>query len=1167
MRIGLFVWGLYSSKGGTERFTVTLANAMHQRGHSIVLFGQGRPDEDIAPVFPVAEGISSVNLALSDAASIAVAREKLLSQNLDVFCAVYAGDVILWLYPLLHNTGIPLIVSEHGHPHMMDTERWNRYERLGCMAGADAIHMLTEQYRDDLPPELKEKAVVIHNAAAGACAINWEREQNSRKTLLSAGRLLEQDKQFSILIEAFAALAPKFPDWDLHFCGSGPDEDRYRQLAMQCGIENRVVWHGMVDDIEQYYANANIFCLPSRYEGFPLVLLEAQRHCLPCVGFADCGGVNDIIMHGQNGLLAPEMSYQSLAAMLSVVMGKAPLRGALGQNAAQMLSRYDEKNIFDSWENLFRTTAMQKDHTRLVLPPNPEDTLAKNALAEILARSVPMGRPDYLRTQKRDAENNALLHFFQSKMAELTRFKSVHKIGIELSRDLQMFSYPYPVPNPSREVKCVALYIPGLGPGGAERQIVTLAKKLKEQGIDVSVVCNTLEKDCSHYYPLLEEKGIPVYEVYQLQYLEAGKRVLQDRISAISPQWYKTVDRFENFHSLVGALAHIRPDVLHCYLDDANCIGGIAGVLLGIPAIVLSARSVPPGNHETLADLAPWTKIVYSWLLKAPQVRLEANSSAGADEYTRWIGVECKQCYQSFNGIDGTVFSKISTQSRQAARKDLQLPDIAPTVLWVGRHVQVKRPFDMIKVARLVAEKRPDVFFVVAGMHHNATQGIMQAIQENHLDKNVKLFGRVDDMEKVYHAADVLLSTSAVEGFPNGIAEAMLCGLPVVATSAGATTELLNNTANGSLHEVGDIAGMAASILLLLENPALAAKKGRAGRDHVRTHFSPDRLVDHEIALYKTIMGKKRDYTPERFSVEKERPRILLLADNPGWAYDISARQLQKHLADNFSIEIAYVCEKPNLNRYDFDLLHVFWWGETSHLPYVKGPWQVVKEISSHRWQEEGKFGPLTPGEFCDKYLTDAGLVVATSQLLKSLIDPIRPCRLTPNGFDERFTPAKHRYGDLRIGWAGKASDPCKGLNDILLPAAKGVCSLQIASGNLSIPEMVDFYANLDVLCIASTYEGEPLTLLEAMAMGCFPVAVDVGIVPELVRNGENGLIVKRTPQSFRDAFLWCMAHKDQVREAGRYNSELVYKTRTWDKVKGAWRRAWTEALNFQKNT
>ena len=1161
MRIGLFVWGLYLSKGGTERFTVSLANAMHKRGHSIVLFGQGRPDEDMTPVFPVAEGISYVNLALSDTASIADTRERLLSQNLDVFCAVYAVDVLLWLYPLLHNTGIPLIVSEHRHPHMMDTVRWNRYERLGCMAGADAIHMLTEQYREDLPSELKEKAVVIHNAAAGPCAIDWKREQNSRKVLLTVGRLLEQDKYFSVLVEAFALLASKFPNWDLHFCGSGLDEDSYRRFATQLGIEDRVVWHGMVDDVDRHYANANVFCIPSRYEGFPLVLLEAQRHGLPCVGFADCGGVNDIIVHGQNGLLAPEVTFQSLAATLGVVMAKESLRKVLGQSATQMLSRYDEKNIFEAWEDLFRTTALQKNKTRLTLPPTPENALAKNALAEILARPIPMGRPDYLRTQKREAEKNILLHYLQAEVAELRRFKSVHEIGMELSRDLQMFSYPYPAPNVCGELRRIAIYVPALGPGGAERQVVTLAGKLKERGFDVFVICNTLEHEGAHYYPFLQSKDIPVYEVDKAHHLEIGRRVLKERIGEIGAHWYKTVERYELFCSLVGILEQIRPNVLHCYLDDANCIGGVAGLLMGVSAIVLSGRNIPPYGLDTLAPLAIWTRPIYSYLLNAPQIRLEANSKSGAEEYAQWLNIEPERCYVTFNGIDSSVFSKPSPECKRTARNTLKIPDNAPVVLWVGRHVLIKRPLHMLEVIRLLIKKLPEVIFVVAGMPRGETEKIVQFVERHNLFKNIRMLGRIEDMRPVYHAGNVLLSTSSMEGFPNGISEAMLCGLPVVATAVGATAQLISDEANGYLHEVGDIEGMAQSLLCLLEDSSLASEKGQSARNHVLNNFSTARLVDHELALYKTILGETEQKTYETIVIEKGKPRILLLADYPNWAYSISARQLQKDLADSFSIEIAYREEKPNLFHYDFDLIHVFWWGDTYHLQYVTDPSRIVKEISSHRWQETGPYGPLSPKEFCEKYLADAGTITATSNRLKELIDPVRPCFLTPNGFSPLFVPARTNRRGLEFGWAGNVNDPCKGVHDILQPAAKDICSLQIASGNLSTMEMADFYARLDVICIASTYEGEPLPLLEGMAVGCFPIATDVGIVPELVRNGENGLIVKRTPQAFQEAFLWCMAHKDHVREAGRYNSEYVYKTRTWGKTKISWSSAWNEAM------
>jgi glycosyltransferase involved in cell wall biosynthesis len=94
---------------------------------------------------------------------------------------------------------------------------------------------------------------------------------------------------------------------------------------------------------------------------------------------------------------------------------------------------------------------------------------------------------------------------------------------------------------------------------------------------------------------------------------------------------------------------------------------------------------------------------------------------------------------------------------------------------------------------------------------------------------------------------------------------------------------------------------------------------------------------------------------------------------------------------------------------------------------------------------------------------------------------------------------------------------------------------------------MAKFYRKVDIFVVASRHEGEPLTLLEAMASGCFPVCVDVGIVPELVKHKVNGYIVpERSVDAFRQAFEWCDSNRDQVRAAGLANARLIARERNW---------------------
>ena len=320
------------------------------------------------------------------------------------------------------------------------------------------------------------------------------------------------------------------------------------------------------------------------------------------------------------------------------------------------------------------------------------------------------------------------------------------------------------------------------------------------------------------------------------------------------------------------------------------------------------------------------------------------------------------------------------------------------------------------------------------------------------------------------------------------------------------------------------------------------------------------RLFSQEIKL-RRLLGARRGH-------RSGKPRVLLLVDRPGWAFDTAARQFAYQLRREFHFQIAYVHHGDQLAIDDYDLVYVFFWGETYHRRFGCPPERVIKDVSSHRWEDDPRYGPCTPSEMVERHLNDAMTVTTTSLRIEDLIKSHHPrVYHTPKGFDpRRFYPTRKRSGALTIGWAGNPQDPAKCLKEVLHPACEQRFCFVTAAGNVPHNKMNRFYNNIDVIAVSSRHEGDPYPLIEAMATGCFPVCNDVGIAPELIRSGENGLIVpENTSGAFRAAFTWCEENLDHVRKVGAVNARTVMSNRTWAAVTPHFRRALVEALEVAR--
>lgn len=276
-----------------------------------------------------------------------------------------------------------------------------------------------------------------------------------------------------------------------------------------------------------------------------------------------------------------------------------------------------------------------------------------------------------------------------------------------------------------------------------------------------------------------------------------------------------------------------------------------------------------------------------------------------------------------------------------------------------------------------------------------------------------------------------------------------------------------------------------------------------------------------------------------------------------------------RHLSERFEFVAAYGERDVECEAARADLVLDFWWRTRLNTRFPR----VITQVSSHRWRQH-KYGKLYPATLVRKFLAASALVVVPSlRLLSILRDGAEglgrqfDLALTPKGFhSETFGDFDRRQsGDLAIGWAGAGRQPDKRLSVILEACSEVGIAPRLADQCLTQDEMPDFYNAVDVITCASDAEGDPRPLIEGMACGCFPVVVDVGIVPELVRHGDNGLIVERSTEAFVEAFRWCRANLDYVRAAGKRNAREMLASRTWAQTSAKWGDAFDRAIHGQE--
>ena len=319
--------------GGMERASVNFANSLNDFGLLITyisIFNQSK-------FFKLNDGIVFIEPLnfnknkLSLFKTIFWLRKEINKtgiNNIFVFNKFYGAIVLLSTC----NLKLKVFISERSSPNFQWSFGLNIFNRIiysfikpvGVIAQTGVAAQYQKNYYGKNVP-IKIIPNVLRDVA-------MYKQINRENIILAIGRLNDYLKGFDRLISAFSLIKNQ-DDWRLCFIGGDGDKSGLKEQVVKLGIEDQVFFLGQIKEIDEWYAKASIFVIPSRSEGFPNALAEAMAAGLPCIAFDFIAGPRDMITHEFNGIIVEDGNIEAMANAIIDLMENENKRKFLGYNA------------------------------------------------------------------------------------------------------------------------------------------------------------------------------------------------------------------------------------------------------------------------------------------------------------------------------------------------------------------------------------------------------------------------------------------------------------------------------------------------------------------------------------------------------------------------------------------------------------------------------------------------------------------------------------------------------------------------------------------------------------------------------------------------------------------------------------------------------------------
>jgi glycosyltransferase involved in cell wall biosynthesis len=363
----IFICSRLDTPGGIERAVVNTANLFAQKGHRVTLL-VADTQGNASSVYPLHIAVQLNFLPLSFGIGIPgnpITRKLILFRNirqLKKHLNQQAPEVIITTeYPFSAATVLSgagkkarIIAWEHQHHNWVKKNKfWSwlqektypRLEQIVCLNKSEAAHFNRYAPVTVIPNFIEQ--------------VYEDNQSYHKKQLLTVGWLIPR-KGTDLLLPVAKNVLNAFPDFTWKLVGDGELKGKVQDFIRDENLEGRLLLQPPgKTEIDSVYRESGLFVLPSRFEAFPMVLLEALSYGIPCISFNCPSGPSDIITNKEDGwLIEPENTAQLTEAIIQLL--KEPdQRVLMAKSALKNIRRFDKENIYPLWATLLNKTQPQ----------------------------------------------------------------------------------------------------------------------------------------------------------------------------------------------------------------------------------------------------------------------------------------------------------------------------------------------------------------------------------------------------------------------------------------------------------------------------------------------------------------------------------------------------------------------------------------------------------------------------------------------------------------------------------------------------------------------------------------------------------------------------------------------------------------------------------------